>query len=324
MAANRPAAVGGFVLGGLVLALAAILVFGGLHLFTKTARVMVYFDGSVAGLAVGSPVTFRGVQVGTVRDIKVYVNVPDLKPVIPVTLELEPERISWINGPVQNSGEDLRRAVAAGLRAQLSTQSLVTGQLSIDLDFRPDTPAVLLGPANGPAEIPTSPSAMQQIKDQLLELNLPALADKALHLMVSLQDVLDPLGSRIGPAADTVLQTAGAARAMLDAATEAIRALQADAARTLDQVDTLATASRNQVATSGKQLDQVLRTAERTASQAEKLMASLNDIASPRSAQRANLDASLRDLAASASSLRTLTRDLQRSPARTLFGGGSK
>ena len=317
----RPAALGGFILGGLALAVAAILVFGGLRLFTKTAQVMVYFDGSVAGLAVGSPVTFRGVRIGTVQDIKVFVNVPDLKPVIPVTLELEPARISWTNGPVQNVGEDLRRAVAAGLRAQLSTQSLVTGQLSIDLDFRPGTPAVLLGPANGPAEIPAIPSALQQLKDQLLELNLPALADKALHMMTSLQDVLDPLASRIGPMADTVQQTAGAARATLDAATEAVRGLQADMARTLADVDQLAIVSRNQVATSGKQLDQVLRTAERTASQAERLVASLNDLASPRSVQRGNLDASLRDLAASASSLRTLTRDLQRNPAGTLLGG---
>ena len=101
----------------------------------------------------------------------------------------------------------------------------------------------------------------------------------------------------------------------------AVRGLWVDTACTLVDVDQLAIVSRNQVATSGKQLDQVLRTAERTASQAERLVASLNNLASPRSVQRGNLDASLRDLAASASSLRTLTRDLQRNPAGTLLGG---
>ena len=74
MAATRPLLVGSFVVGALVLGVIGIIVFGGRHLFTRTTRVVVVFAGSVAGLDVGSPVTFRGVRFGKVSAIRVQVN----------------------------------------------------------------------------------------------------------------------------------------------------------------------------------------------------------------------------------------------------------
>jgi paraquat-inducible protein B len=166
MAAAKPAIVGAFVLGGLALGVVAVLLFGGMQLFSTSVKAMVVFQGSVAGLVVGAPVTFRGVKVGTVQGLKVQINVPDLKPLIPVFLDLDPEQISWTNGTAQIAGGDLKGAVNAGLRAQLILQSLVTGQLEVDLDFHPGTPALLVGAPDGFLEIPTIPSDLQQLKDQ--------------------------------------------------------------------------------------------------------------------------------------------------------------
>ena len=67
MAAARPAAVGGFVLGALALVVVAILLFGGSHLFAPRFRAVAFFHGSVAGLEIGAPVTFRGVRIGSVQ-----------------------------------------------------------------------------------------------------------------------------------------------------------------------------------------------------------------------------------------------------------------
>ena len=324
MAAAKPAAVGGFVLGGLALGVVAILLFGGMRLFSTTIRAMVVFQGSVAGLEVGAPVTFRGVKVGTVQGLKVQINVPDLKPLIPVFLDLEPEQIAWTNGSTQTASGDMQGAVAAGLRAQLSLQSLVTGQLNVDLDFHPGTTALLVGAPDGVLEIPTIPSDLQQLKDQFAAMNLPDLADRTRAALTSMQHVLTELGDRIGPLADSLDQTAGSARTTLETTTAAVQKIQADATTTLKNIDRLAVASRQQVTTNGKDLDALLRSAGQTTTEADRLLASLNDMTSPHSPMRGDLEASLRDLATSADSLRSFTRDLERNPAGTILRKDSK
>jgi paraquat-inducible protein B len=120
--------------------------------------------------------------------------------------------------------------------------------------------------------------------------------------------VTDELGARIGPLADGLQTT-------LATATDAVHRLQSDSARTLGDVDRLANESRRQVATNGDDLDRVLKTAEEATGRADTLVASLNDMTSP----RGDLQASLRDLAASAGSLRGLTHDLERDPLATLL-----
>ena len=135
-----PAMVGGFVLGGLTLAALAILFFGGMRLFTPTLQAVVFFPSSVAGLAVGAPVTFRGVQVGSVRKIALRLNVADRSSIIPTYIELDADRISWqddaATGPKSTAEPGIPRLVQAGLRATLSTPSLVTGQLALHRELR--------------------------------------------------------------------------------------------------------------------------------------------------------------------------------------------
>jgi paraquat-inducible protein B len=143
----RPAVVGGFILGALALGVAAILLFGGSWLFARTARAVVFFEGSVAGLDVGAPVTFRGVRLGSVQRISLSASAGSLTARIPVFLEIEPNRITWEGRELRNDPADYGRLVEAGLRAQLASQSFVTGQLRVDLDFRPGTPAPLTGAA---------------------------------------------------------------------------------------------------------------------------------------------------------------------------------
>ena len=320
-----PAAVGGFVLGGLALAVTAILFFGGMRLFTATLRAVVFFPTSVAGLTVGSPVTFRGVKVGTVNKISLRLNMADRSSVIPVYLELDSERISWEDtSPKGKTGDGIDpgipRLVHAGMRATLSTPNLVTGQLGVDLDFRPEIPVPPPGPALGVPEIPSMPSLFQNLKDKLTDLPLSELIDDMRATLASIRSVADAFTGKVGPLTESAQQTAGAARETLLVTTEAVRKLGADAGRTLENIDKLAIDSRQQVAISGRELQRVLASAQRTTQSAEKLMASLNTIAEPRSEIRGELAAALRDLAASANSLRSFTRELERSPVSALKG----
>jgi paraquat-inducible protein B len=311
--AIKPIAVGGFVLGGLALAVCAVLVFGGMRLFTQTAPVIVVFQGSVAGLAVGSPVTFRGVQIGSVSRISVHVRGGNEDPVIPVVLELQPSQISWPSGRTMKDYYGLQHAIDLGLRAQLSSVSLVTGQLDVDLDFLPGTPAKLWDPSAKIPEIPTVPSEMQHLKDQLLQMKLPELAQSARSALVSAQLVLDRVAGKIDPLAASAQKT-------LDTATGVLRSVQADAARTLGSIDKLADETRHQVSAKGRALDPVVVSAAEATANANKLLISLNGMVGPEAPMRGDLEASLRDFAASANSLRDLTRNLQRNPSGTLFG----
>jgi paraquat-inducible protein B len=319
MRLGKATIVGGFVLGALVLAVIAILMFGGAHLFTKNLRAVVYFPDSIAGLSVGAPVTLRGVRVGTVRNMKIEVRLPDLLPLIPVFIEIEQGQMSWSRGSGRMDVGNLNDAVQAGLRAQLSTQSLVTGQLSVDLDFHPESPIVVVGSNEGLPEIPTIPSNLEKLKTQLADLNLPDLADTARQALVGILRIVGEVQGKIGPMADSLKLTSDAARVTLETTTMSVQRLQQDANQTLGKIDKVADASQLLISTTRVDVEKLLASANRTATQANKLVASLNDIVDPRAQIRSDLEATMRDLAASASSLRDFARELERSPGGALF-----
>jgi paraquat-inducible protein B len=180
------------------------------------------------------------------------------------------------------------------------------------MDFYPGTPIVVVHLKGKTLELPTMPSDMQNLKDEIHDLNLRDLADKTRLTLVSMQQLLDEAGGRIGPLADSLQSTLAVTRST-------VVALQGNSARTLKNIDMLAVEGRGQIATNGRDLDQLLRTAQATAAQAEMLVATLNDMTSPRSPLRDDLQSSVRDLAASAGSLRAFTHDLERDPTGTLF-----
>jgi paraquat-inducible protein B len=308
MTRSKSVVVGSFILGALALGVIAILSFGGMNLFAHKLRVVVVFNDSIAGLEVGAPVTFRGARIGRVEGLQLHIDVHRQTSWLPVYLDLDLDRIAWTNGSVGDKRADLQVAVDSGLRAQLVSQGLVSGEMSVNLDYRPGTPALVAGPAEDALEIPTVPSDLQDLKDQLLKLNLPAIGHKSLDVLTSMQHVTDELGTRIGPLADSLQTT-------LATATHAMNRLQLGTTRTLADVDRLTNESRRQIATNGNDLDQVLKKAEEATGDGDALVSSLNDMTSP----RGDLQASLRDLSASASSLRGLTHDLERNPLGTLL-----
>jgi paraquat-inducible protein B len=295
-------------LGALTLGVIAILAFGGMQLFARKLRVVVVFSDSIAGLEVGSPVTFHGTPIGRVEGMRLHIDVRRQRSWLPVYLDLDLDRIAWANGSVGGRRADLQAAVDSGLRAQLVSQGLVSGEMSVNLDYRPGTPERLTGRAEDAFEIPTIPSDLQDLKDQLLKLNLPEIGQKAREVLTSVQHVTDELGARIGPLADGLQTT-------LATTTEAVHRLQLDSAHTLSEIDLLASEGRRQIATNGDDLDRVLQKAKEVTGRADTLVESLNDMTSP----RGDLQASLRDLAASSSSLRGLTHDLERNPLETLL-----
>ncbi len=132
-----PAVVGFFVLGALTLAIVALLSFGSTNFFSKPQRFVVYFDESVHGLELGSPVKLRGVRVGRVANINVRYNSQQRKSVVAVTCEFTKNVIIDNKGaPIDiTDREELQTLIDQGLRAQLDLQGLATGLLYVQLDF---------------------------------------------------------------------------------------------------------------------------------------------------------------------------------------------
>ena len=152
--------------------------------FTQRIPYLVHFDGSVRGLRAGAPVEFRGIRVGTVTDVRLEIDPAQDTVRIPVTLEIEPQRIGVERGAGEERYVVMAALVERGLRAQLQSGNLLTGELLIDLGFHPDSPPAKLDLSRTPPEIPTVPAQLEALEasvtavlSKLAALPLPALVD---------------------------------------------------------------------------------------------------------------------------------------------------
>lgn len=137
--------------------------------FTRKLQFVMYFKGSVRGLSPGAPVEFKGIQIGSVLDVKLEFNSEDTSFRIPVVVELEPDRIvdrtAEADAPAANM---LQTLVDRGLRARLSTGSLLTGQLYVELNMYPGTDIVYVGDNTTPyPELPTIPGVFEAMTESI-------------------------------------------------------------------------------------------------------------------------------------------------------------
>jgi paraquat-inducible protein B len=192
----RYAWIGAFVVGAIAIVMMATLLFGRSKFFEQTETYISYFSGSVKGLAVGAPVNFRGAPVGRVKDISIVYRADDDGLIIPVLLELDADSVRGINTPTDRShgrkgSELVRRLVERGLRAQLGLDSIVTGQLFVQLDFMPQVPiARSVGSDSGYEEIPTAPSPLEKLRESLQEIPIPELVNKTVAAVEKLDALL--------------------------------------------------------------------------------------------------------------------------------------
>ena len=148
----NPYTIGAFLVGSLTLLVAAILIFGGGEFFKKKMQYVIFFDSALNGLNVGAPVKLQGVQIGTVKEISLEIDKNFSRIVKPVVIEIDPSAVLNFNGqPFQSANttkkrkEHVQHLIDVGLKAQLQTQSLLTGLLYVEFSFYQDTPVKLTG-----------------------------------------------------------------------------------------------------------------------------------------------------------------------------------
>ena len=184
---KKQALIGIFVLGALTLMVVGVVLFGSGRYFTNYTKAIMYFDGSVKGLNIGSPVMAEGVKIGTVSDIRLVADVEDLSLKIPVIVDIDSEKFSTI-GRISRDKDYIQALIAKGLRAQLQTQSMVTGQLIVNLGFYPESKVNLRSKKReksllffdfGYPEIPTITSNSQALQMMIEGLPVKDLLDTA-------------------------------------------------------------------------------------------------------------------------------------------------
>jgi paraquat-inducible protein B len=320
----NPAVIGGFVIGAIALIVLGLLAFGSTNWFAKRNKYVAYFPGSVKGLQVGAPVDFRGVTIGRVTDIKVMFNPAEVSARIPVVMEFDPTQIEVVGGERIIAGAaGARRLIDAGFRAQLQSQSLLTGLLFVNLDFLPKSPVRLVGGQGPYPEIPTIPSEFEQLQQTAGDVaaRLPQLLDRLNGLLADLTETLNQTSGGFGSVVSDVAAIAQDVRkstpevvASTEKATEQLQ----HAAQTLD--DILQT-NRDAI---GGMIDEWTVAAgamRRTASQVEQLIAEnrqgLRDFTQYGLYEYTGL---AQDAQRLVDQISRITEQLERDPARFLLG----
>ena len=132
---------------------------------TGRSRYLVYFEESVAGLAAGSPVEFRGIEIGEVKDVDLALDPTSGEIRIPVVIEIEPARLGLAKG--EDELAYLSKQVERGLRARLATKNLLTGQRSVDFDFLHGAATALIRNSKPYPVLPTAAGGLDAITERV-------------------------------------------------------------------------------------------------------------------------------------------------------------
>ncbi|MGY4830022.1 PqiB family protein [Sphaerotilaceae bacterium SBD11-9] len=199
-------------------------------------RVRMVFDQSVRGLDIDAPVDFLGIEIGSIKAIRLDYDGKRKRFPVEVEAEIFPTRLGAVREAMRHEGDDdkrrdtvlLQRLVQSGLRAQARTGNLLTGQMYVALDFPAKAGKAELDTTTALPAIPTVPGTLSDVQPQIAE------------IVAKLNKVpFDDIGRNLN---DTLTQ----ARTAIDQLSPEAQASLAEVRRTLQSVqETLARADRH-------------------------------------------------------------------------------
>lgn len=269
-------------------------------------RVRMVFRESLRGLEVGAPVDLLGVSLGTVRRFALLADARGGALPVEVVADLYPQRLGPLRQQLRGTGTSaagaadktaddrllLKALVTRGLRAQLRTGSLLTGQLYVALDFVPKAPAAVFEAQAALPTLPTVPGALADVQTQIAE-----VAARLARVR------FDEIGNELQETLKTLNRSGGSLQEALGSANTMIKQLTPEAQRALVGVQqTLSSAQ------------QALNTAQQTLRSAE------TNLADPQAPVQRNTAQALAEMHRAATALRVLADYLQRHPESLLRG----
>jgi paraquat-inducible protein B len=339
--------IGAFVVGAVILMAAGVMIFGSGKFLQEKSRFALFFKGSLQGLSVGNAVLFRGVKIGTVKNITIEADSKDLSVAIPVIIEIDPALVKLVH---EKRKLDIRvslpQLIDRGFRAQLTMGSLVTGQLMVGLGFYPDTPVRMSGIESEYPEIPTIPSPIERITGVMQRLPLEDIINKllsafeavealvespdipnALHaLRQTVEDarkLINNLDSRIEPLSVSIDQTVAAYKKLAQNVDAQVEPLASRMDTTLEDARKLVQNVDGRSGDLARSMETTLEKAREALEHGRKTLDAAKETISKDSPLMYELDQTIKEISTMARSIRSLADYLERHPDALLYGKGA-
>lgn len=327
-AANK-SLIGAFVVGGIILFIAAFVLLGAGSFSGVKPNALAYFQDSVSGLDIGAPVKFRGVTIGKVS--QVLLRTASQAPSdysIPVVMEFTPDlltRRGLDQALIDKSG--LRISIEKGLRAKLQQQSVITGVLYVELDYFPDTAYKLHDLRGEQPEIPTLPSnlgaltkAVSQTLEQLSRVDFVSITKKVDSILTRIdqgasQIEFAKINNNLVKASDNI------ARITSD---PAISKAIADFSAAMQSVDELVKRFNSKVDPVAEDIQSMATSGRKALDRLNEAAENVRALTKAGSPTRRELDAALADISEAAAGIRSLADFLERNPETIIQGRSQK
>lgn len=311
----NPFAVGLFFSVATLLLVAALFFFGAGNIFRKSETFVVFFEGSITGLKVGAPVTFQGVQIGQVKDIRLSISAGSDDIVIPVLISIDRSKFTEFT---DNKDGIRDRMIARGLRTQLKLQSVLTSLLLIELDFFPGSPLRLRGLDPQYTELPSVPTPLQELMKNVDQLNLNELIHSTRQTIVGIEKLVNHPDTQ-GSVTELRKLLQNTNEAVLHFDQEAVPALR-ELQKTLTQVSGVTADIQKQYPGLADELEKSLKALRQAVERFDKVTAEAQFILSADSALYQDLQKAAQDVSNASRSVKEMSEAINDQPESLLFG----
>ncbi len=272
MSKYGPAKIGLFTLVAMAILIGGILIFGGTRWLEPSTRAVLYFEEPVGGLSVGSTVNFRGVRVGEVERLSLELNPETAEAIVVVIVRLAPGE--HFAGGVELANDEepiaLQYWIDQGLIAQLNASSLLTGQLSIQLNLEPDAKPTRQNRGSQYPEIPVVRSEVEQVREAIATVDWLGLVERFDSTLVSITELTDTLQQELDGVGENIRATSASTETL-------VRELRDTLARTETAVSSLASQAESTLNTSEEVIQRVGGDASDTLAGFDRISAEASD-----------------------------------------------
>ena len=331
-----PTLIGSFFLAALALVIIAVLMFGGGNYFEKKDQFVLFFhaENNLNGLNVGAPVKLEGVKIGEVKEVALLFDEKTLEVIKPVVIELDYENIlddetdEGFDPKVSGKEKELsvKNLIKKGLKAQLKSQSMLTGLLYIEFQFTPEDEVVITGiDFRKLRELPTTTNATEDIKreaqkvvDRIGKLPLEKIVE---DLAVNMHEIKVILTSQsLKENRQGVNQSIKEMEKLLINLNENFTPLMLNLNGTMKDTRVVVQEFSREIKPVLNSLEKTLNTATDLLSESQFAVRSFEELSSP----EAPLWQALEALKEAAESTKNLTDTLERNPESIIYGKGDE
>jgi paraquat-inducible protein B len=275
-----------------------------------------FFSSDVNGLNIGAPVKFRGVEVGSVKNILLSLGGLGAGGIqqggqvrIPVIIQLDSRKLYARGAELDlDDPRQIAAAIQLGLRGELKTESMLTGLMYIDLDMHPDTPVKFYLGRNSPfPEIPTVPTPLEQAQTAIVKIVAALEKVDFEALTASLTQTANSINELVK--SRQVRETI----ASLDQAAVGLNATAQSIRKTSDDLN-------RQVGPAAEDLRKTTASARAALKEAQDTLGAVKTVLGPGSPVDYQLTQTLEQTGDAARSLRQLADYLQRNPSSVIRG----